>query len=120
MLGEQSHAGQFYPLARELINTGAVAFWPISRFTHTVAGMAASAAQHWEAAEDHFQTAMHQAEVIPHHLEQAEIRRFLAMMLMERSRPGDRKRAQRLLSEAIENYQEIGMFRHSEITQRLR
>jgi tetratricopeptide (TPR) repeat protein len=120
MLGEQSQAGEFYPLARELINTGAVAFWPIFRFTHTVAGMAASAAQHWEAAEDHFQTAMHQAEVIPHRLEQAEIRRFLAMMLMERSRPGDRKRAQRLLTEAIENYQTIGMLRHSEIIHRLR
>ncbi|HKU28601.1 MAG TPA: hypothetical protein VJQ54_24235, partial [Candidatus Sulfotelmatobacter sp.] len=120
MLGEQSHAGQFYPLARDFINTGAVVFWPIFRFTHTVAGMAASAAQNWEAAEDHFQTAMHQAEVIPHRLEQAEIRRFLAMMLMERSRPGDRKRAQRLLSEAIDNYQEIGMPRHSAITQRLR
>jgi hypothetical protein len=119
MLGEQSHAGQFYPLARELINTGAVVFWPIFRFTHTVAGMAASAAQDWEAAEEHFQTAMRQAEVIPHRLEQVEIRRFLSMMLMDRARPGDRKRAQRLLSEAIENYEEIGMPRHSEITERL-
>jgi tetratricopeptide (TPR) repeat protein len=118
MLGEKSHAGQLYSLARELINTGAVVLWPIFRFTHTVAGMAASAAQDWEAAEDHFQTAMHQAEAMPHRLEQAEIRRFLSMMLMDRARPGDRKRAQRLLSEAIENYEEIGP-RHSEITQRL-
>ena len=30
MLGEQSQAGQLYPLARELIGTGAVALWPIS------------------------------------------------------------------------------------------
>ena len=119
MLGEQSHAGQFYPLARELIDTGAVVFWPIFRFTYTVAGMAAAAAQHWEAAEDHFQTALDQAQAIPHCLEQAEIRRFHAMMLMDRARPGDRKRAQRLLSEAIQHYQKIGMPRHSELTQRL-
>jgi tetratricopeptide (TPR) repeat protein len=119
VLGEQSYAGQFYPLARELINTGTVVFWPIFRFTHTVAGLAAAAAQQWEAAEDHFQTALHQAEVIPHRLEQAEIRRFLAMMLLDRSRPADRKRAQKLLSEAIENYKKIGMPRHSELSERL-
>jgi hypothetical protein len=116
MLGEQSHAGQFYPLARELINTGAVVFWPIFRFTHTVAGMAASAAQHWEAAEDHFQTALHQAEAIPHCLEQAEIRRFLAMMLMDRATPGDREKAQTLLRGALESYTQIGMPRHIEMT----
>ena len=44
MLGEQSQAGQLYPLVRELIGTGAVALWPIFRFTQTVAGMAAAAA----------------------------------------------------------------------------
>jgi tetratricopeptide (TPR) repeat protein len=119
MLGEQSHAGQFYPLARELINTGAVVFWPIFRFTHTVAGIAASAAQNWDVAEQHFQTAMHQAEVIPHRLEQAEIHRFHAMMLMDRALPGDRTRVQTLLNAAIESYQHIGMPRHSEITKAL-
>jgi tetratricopeptide (TPR) repeat protein len=119
MLGEQPQAGQFYPLARELVDTGAVVFWPIFRFTHTIAGVAAAAAHHWDAAEDHFQTALHQAEAIPHRLEQAEIRRFHAMMLMDRALAGDRNRARGLLSEAIEDYKEIGMARHSEITQRL-
>ena len=117
MLGEQAQAGQFYPLARELVDTGAVVFWPIFRFTHTVAGMAAAAAHQWKDAEDHFQTALQQAESMPHSLEQAEIRRFLAMMLIERTLPGDRKRARTLLYEAIEIYQHIGMPRHCEITQ---
>jgi tetratricopeptide (TPR) repeat protein len=119
MLGEQAQAGQFYPLVRELVDTGAVAFWPIFRFTHTVAGMAAAAANQWEAAEDHFQTALQQAQSIPHSLEQAEIRRFHAMMLIDRALPGDRKRARALLYQAMENYQRIGMPRHSEITQAL-
>ncbi len=42
MLGEQSRAAQLYPLARELIGTGAVVFWPIFRFTHTIAGLRGS------------------------------------------------------------------------------
>ena len=41
MLGEQGQAGQLYPLARELVGTGAVALFPLFRFTNTIAGVAA-------------------------------------------------------------------------------
>ena len=119
MLGEHSQAGQLYPLVRELIGTGAVVLWPIFRFTHTIAGVAAAAARQWEAAEEHFQIAMQQAESFPDRLEQAEIRRFHAMMLMDRAAPGDREKAQTLLSEALESYTHIGMPRHIEMTQAL-
>ena len=119
ILGENSQAGQLYPLARELVDTGAVVLWPIFRFTHTVAGMAAAAARQWEAAEDHFQTALKQAESVPHRLEQAEIRRFQAMMLIDRAAPGDRQEARRLLGEARETYTQIGMPRHIEMTDTL-
>jgi hypothetical protein len=81
MLGEQSQAAQLYPLSRELVGTGAVTLWVISRFTQTIAGLAAAAAHHWEAAEEHFQTALQQAEFLPEVLEQAEIRGFHSMML---------------------------------------
>jgi hypothetical protein len=81
--------------------------------------IAAAAAHQWEAAEDHFQTALQQAEALPHRLEQAEIRRFNAMMLMDRAAPGDRERARRMLTDAQETYTRIGMRRHSEIAQAL-
>jgi hypothetical protein len=119
ILGEHSQARELYPLARELVDTGAVALWPIFRFTHTVAGMAAAAAHQREAAEEHFQNALRQAETFPHRLEQAEIRRFHAVMLMDRAAPGDRERARRLLGEARETYTRIGIRRHCEITQNL-
>jgi hypothetical protein len=119
ILGEQMQAAQLYPLARELVATGAVALWPIFRFTQTVAGMAAWAARQWEAAEDHFQTALQQAEAIPHRLEQAEIRRFHALMLLDRAAPGDRERAHRLLRQAQETYEQIGMRAHGERTRTL-
>jgi hypothetical protein len=119
VLGEQPQAGQFYPLVRELVSTGAVVLWPIFRFTHTVAGMAAAAAHRWEVAEDHFRTALQQAEAVPHRLEQAEIRRFNAMMLMDRGAKGDREKARRLLGEAGETYAQIGMRAHRELTETL-
>jgi tetratricopeptide (TPR) repeat protein len=119
VLGDHSKAGELYPLVRELIDTGAVVMWPIFRFTQTVAGIAAAAARHWEAAEDHFQAALQQAESIPHRLEQAEIRRFHAMMLMDRAGRGDRQDARRLLGEARETYTQIGMPRHVAMTDTL-
>ena len=93
--------------------------WPIFRFTQTVAGIAAAAGRRWETAEEHFRTALQQAETIPHRLEQAEIRRFHAMMLIDRATPGDREEARRLLAEARETYARIGMPRHLDMTQNL-
>jgi tetratricopeptide (TPR) repeat protein len=119
ILGERSRAAQLYPLARALVDTQAVALWPVFRFTYTVAGMAAAAAGEWEAAQDYFQTALRQTESFPHLLEQAEIQRFRAMMLMDRSAPGDRETAQKSLTEALHSYASIGMRRHVELTQAL-
>jgi hypothetical protein len=119
MLGEQAQAAQLYPLARELIGTEAVGLWPIFRFTQTIAGVAAAAARQWEGAEKHFQIAIQQAESFPNRLEQADIRRFHAMMLLDRAAPGDREKAQTLLREALETYTQIGMPRHIEMTQAL-
>jgi hypothetical protein len=116
MLGEQAQAGRLYPMVRELIDTGAIALWPISRFAQMIAGVAAGAAHEWEAAEGHFQIALQQAEAFPQRLEQAEIRRFHAMMLLDRAASGDREKARTLLNEAMESYTQIGMPRHIEMT----
>ena len=93
--------------------------WPIFRFAQTIAGIAAAAARHWEAAEEHFQIAMQQSESFPNLLEQAEINRFHAMMLVDRAASGDREKAKTLLGKALETYTQIGMPRHSEITRTL-
>jgi tetratricopeptide (TPR) repeat protein len=119
MLGERSQAGELYPLARELLETGAVALWPILRLTQTITGIAAAAAGQWDAAEDHFRIAMQQAESFPQQLEQAEIRRFHAMMLMDRAARGDSEKARALLGGALDTYTRIGMPRHIEIARTL-
>jgi tetratricopeptide (TPR) repeat protein len=119
MLGERSQAAELYPLMGELLDIGAVALWPVLRLTQTIAGVAAAAASQWKEAETHFQIAMQQAEHFPQRLEQAEIRRFRAMMLIDRGARGDRGEAQRLLNEALLSYRQIGMPRHIEITRTL-
>jgi tetratricopeptide (TPR) repeat protein len=119
MLGEHSQVAQLYPLARELLGTGMIALWPIFRLSQTIAGVAAAAGRQWEAAEEHLQMAMQQAESLPYRLEQTELRRFHAMMLIDRSGVGDRDKAQTLLNEALQSYERIGMPRHIEMTQAL-
>ena len=109
ILGEQSQAGELYPLVGEMVETGAVALWPSFRLTHAIAGLAAAAARQWQPAEEHFQIALRQAEAFPQRLEQAEIRRFHAVMLVDRAARGDREKAQTLLREALETYTHIGM-----------
>jgi tetratricopeptide (TPR) repeat protein len=119
MLGERSQAGDLYPLIGELVDSGVVALWPIFRLTQTIAGVAAAAARQWQAAEDHFQIALQQAEAFPQRLEQAEIRRFHAMMLLDRAARGDREKAQTLIHEARGTYTHIATPRHIEMTEKL-
>ena len=103
ILGEQSQARQLYPLARELVDTGTVAFWPSCWFTQTFAGVAATAARLWEAAEDHFNIAMHQTESFPNLLGQAEICRFHSMMLIDRAAPRRSRKSANPTRRALEN-----------------
>jgi hypothetical protein len=62
---------------------------------------------------------MQQAESFPNVLEQAEIPRFDAMMLIDRAAHGDRERAQTLLNDALQGYQRIGMPGHMQLTHAL-
>jgi tetratricopeptide (TPR) repeat protein len=119
VLGELEQAAIAYPVIRELIDTGTICLPMICRFSQTAAGIAATAARNWAAAGNHFRIAMRQAESYPNVVEQADIRRFHAVMLLDRAATGDREKARTLLKEALETYERIGMPRHWEITQTL-
>jgi hypothetical protein len=119
MLGELQRARDFYSIVRELLGTEAIWVAWVALFPQTIAGVAAAAARQWELSEEHFRTAWRQAEQFPHRLEQAEIRRFYASMLLGRGASNDRKRARQLLIEAGKIHARIGMPRHSAITNSL-
>src|SRR5262249_47686495 len=120
VLGEREEAAALYHLALEHLATGAVWHWLAPRFVQTAAGIAAAAAGEWTAAERHFEVAWQQAESFPYRLEQVDIRRFRARMLLDRGAPGDQATARWLLGEAEAYYARFGMPRHRELAQRLR
>ena len=109
VLGEREQAAALYRDVVELIDTGTIFVQILSRLPRTVAGISAAAARNWNAAEEHFRIGMEQAKALPNQLEQTEIRRFHAMMLLDRAATGDRGKAQTLLREALESYTQIGM-----------
>jgi len=118
-LSECDEASKLYPLVLEAIDTGAlVRLWTWG-LLQTVAGMAAAAGKQWEEAEQHYQTALRQAHHLPSVMEQAEVGRFYARMLIDRDGPGDRDKARQLLTEAIEGYHRIGMPKHVEMAEAL-
>ncbi len=102
-----------YPLVVEGFDTGVVVTRH-GRLWQMLAGIAATCAEQWGAAEEHFETAIRQAAELPHRPAEPEIRRWYARMLLDRAQPGDRDKARSLLGEAIERFQRIGMPRYLE------
>jgi len=117
--GQPQKAARLYPIVLEAIErTGSLVRVFEPRLVQTVAGIAAAACgRQWEKAEEHYQAALRQAHELPHKLEQPEVRRWYARMLIDRDGPGDRDKARELLTEAIAMYRGIGMPKHVEMAE---
>jgi tetratricopeptide (TPR) repeat protein len=89
------------------------------RGPQTRAGIVAAAGRRWDDAERYYRAAAEQAEKLPNHVEAADVRRFHAMMLLDRGEPGDADRAREMLEGAREAYGRIGMGHHRAIAEAL-
>jgi DNA-binding CsgD family transcriptional regulator len=119
LLGAREEAAANYDLVVEAMAAGNVLRGYDNRLLPAVAGIAAGAAERWETAENHFRHALHLAEVLPHRIDQADVRRLYALMLMRRDGAGDAAAARQLLQEASAVYSQIGMRRHLHLAQTL-
>ena len=73
------------------------------------AGIAAASAQNWPRAEEHYQTAIRQADTAPYRVAQPIARYWYAEMLLARGAAGDGAIARALLSEALGMFESLGM-----------
>lgn len=120
MLGERRRAFELYPLVQELLTTGTVlTFGAGLGLVEKTAGIAAAAGERWSDAEAHFERARQHADDIPHRIDQADVPRWRAWMLLDRNGPGDRDQARELLDHAHGIYDEIGMPIHVKIAREL-
>ncbi|MGH8974508.1 MAG: tetratricopeptide repeat protein, partial [Acidimicrobiia bacterium] len=117
MLGERDRAAALYESVVDVFQrTGMILpSYEDGRLYERAAGIAALAGRRWETAERHFRTAIHQAATLPHRLEEAHTRRWYGQMLLERGGPGDRAEAEKVMRQAVADYDRMGMPRHSEL-----
>jgi class 3 adenylate cyclase/tetratricopeptide (TPR) repeat protein len=112
LAGEGEEAAALLPLIGQALAMGHEWMTFDGRLIQTRAGIAAAAARRWEQAGDHYQAALQVAEALGSRIEQADLRRLHARMLLDRDQPGDRARARALLSKAGDAYRAIGMPRY--------
>jgi len=105
VLGEIDTAAGLYADAVESLGRGTVGH--IDGLWECTTGIAAACGEQWEAAEEHFATALDQAEALPHMMARSDVRRWHAWMLLRRRGRGDAKRGQQLLEEAAAGYEQL-------------
>jgi hypothetical protein len=118
-LGERDEAAALYPHVRDAVETGTVLRFQASGLVETVAGIGAACARLWSTAQEHYAAALHQAETIPAKVEQAEVRRWLARMFLDRNEAGDSGRAGLLAAEAGQLYGSMGMAGHAKLVEQM-
>ena len=118
LLGERDEAASLYPALLHSRSLGVRV--STCQLLETLLGISAACGRQWEKAEEHFATALEQADHLPHIPGAAETRRWQAWALLERGEADDRDRARALLEDAIERYREIGMPKHVEMAESLR
>lgn len=116
VMGDFEQAHDLYPTINDCITrTGVVCIEYLGgRLLNRLAGVAAAAGGDWQAAEDHFASAMRESEDMPHVVERAHTLRLHGTMLLETGIKTERSRAIELLGRAEELYAAFGMPRFRE------
>jgi tetratricopeptide (TPR) repeat protein len=109
LCGFSDDAAALSPLVEKVLEHGPDWVTFDGRLVLTSAGMAAAAGGGWEQAERHFAEAELHAKRMNNRLEQTELRRLRARMLLDRDGPDDRALAGELLQEALVDYRKFGM-----------
>lgn len=116
-IGQHAEAAALYPQIAGTLAQGTLIAWNDLRLLATAAGVSAAAGGNWQAADRHFTEALHQADTLPHRLDQPEARRLWAQALLHRGGHADVDRARGLLEQALDGYRRLGMPRHAALTE---
>jgi class 3 adenylate cyclase/tetratricopeptide (TPR) repeat protein len=109
LCGFSDDAATLSPLVENALEHGPDWITFDGRLTLTRAGVATAAGGWWEEAERHFAEAEQHAKRMNNRLEETELHRLRAKMLLDRDSPGDRALVAKLLQEALNDYRKFGM-----------
>jgi tetratricopeptide (TPR) repeat protein len=109
LCGFREEAATLSPLVEKALERGPDWISFDGRLVRTRAAVAAAARSDWEAAEHHFAVAQQHVKRMHNRLEETDLRRLRARMLLDRDGPGDRAPAAELLRRAFDDYRTFGM-----------
>jgi hypothetical protein len=119
IVGDTDRARMLYPLVLESLATGTLIRHFDEALIERSAAIAAAAAHLPERAEEHFETALRQADDLSHVMERLHVRHHYARLLIQRGGAADHERALAMLDEAVAGYRHIGMPRHRAMAEEL-
>jgi class 3 adenylate cyclase/tetratricopeptide (TPR) repeat protein len=119
LIGRTEEAAAFLPLILEALDLGDEWIAFDGRLIRTRAAISAAAGRSWDEAERHYRAALEVAVASGYRIEQADVQRLNARMLLDRDEAGDRERARSLLQEAMRTYDDLGIPRSGAMTEAL-
>ena len=110
--------GALYPSCVSYLGTGAVSDLSIVPGNpQTVAGIAAHAAGLRDRARDHFETAIRQADTLPHRLLQPTARYWYGRLLVDDPHPAEQARGRAMIEAAATDFRSLEMVTYANLAE---
>jgi tetratricopeptide (TPR) repeat protein len=119
LAGDVRRCGALYPSCVSYLSTGAIGDWlPIVPGNpETVAGIAAHAAGLRDRARDHFETAIRQADELPHRLLQPTARYWYGRLLVDDPHPAEQARGRAMIAAAATDFRSLEMVTYANLAE---
>ena len=111
--------GELYPSCVTYLSTGMmISYWSIVLGNpQTVAGIAAHAAGLRDRAREHFETAIRQADTLPHRLLQPTARYWYGRLLVDDPHPAEQARGRALIEAAATDFRSLEMVTYANLAE---
>jgi hypothetical protein len=121
MAGDVVRCGALYPSCVTYLRTGVMSsYWSILPGNpEAVAGIAAHAAGLRDRARDHFETAIRQADTLPHRLLQPTVRYWYGRLLFEDPHPAEQARGRSMIEDAAIDFRSLEMVTYANLAEQL-
>jgi hypothetical protein len=118
LAGDVVRCGALYPSCVGYLDTGVVSEWAIVPANpQAVAGIAAHAAGLRDRARDHFETAIRQADTLPHRLLQPTVRYWYGPLLVDDPNPAEQARGRALIAAAATDFRSLEMVTYANLAE---
>ena len=118
LAGDIVRCGALYSACVSYLGTGVIDYLSIVPGSpQTVAGIAAHAAGLRDRAREHFETAIHQADTLPHRLLQPTARYWYGRLLVDDPHPAERARGHAMIEAAATDLRSLGMVTYANLAE---